>query len=39
MPTLNPSTIFEQSVISSSDAVLKPLPIKTSGQGWPKGGK
>ena len=40
MATLNPSVILtDNNLISSSDMVAKPLPIKTSGQGWPKGGK
>lgn len=39
MATLNPSTIIPDALVSSSDNVDKLLPIKTSGQAWPKGGK
>jgi hypothetical protein len=38
MATLNNSTIYDNSneIITSSDQTPQPLPIKTSGQGWPK---
>jgi hypothetical protein len=41
MATLNPSIINNDAneLILSSNIVDGPLPIKTSGQGWPKGGK
>lgn len=39
MATLNNSIILDDSnnILSSSDMTAKPLPIITSGQGWPKG--
>ena len=38
MATLNPSTIYDDSNdYISGDMTVKPLPILTSGQAWPKG--
>lgn len=36
MATLNDSTILGDGLVNSSDLTPELLPIKTSGQGWPK---